>query len=93
MLNLDQKIISKALTIKLKKVLPVLINPAQTAYVNDRFIGDGGRFISDITEVSYIEKLSGYLKTTDFEKVFDSKNHAFLIVALKKYGFDDNFRD
>ena len=31
--------------------------------------------------------------TTDFEKAFDSMKHAFLIAALKKYGFSDNFVD
>ena len=31
--------------------------------------------------------------TIDFEKAFDSMNHAFLIAALKKYGFGDNFID
>ena len=29
----------------------------------------------------------------DFEKTFDSMNHAFLLAALKKYGFGDNFID
>ena len=29
----------------------------------------------------------------DFEKAFDSMNHVFLIAALKKYGFGDNFID
>ena len=93
MLNVDQKIISKALAIKLKKVLPVLISPGQTAYVNGRFIGKIGGLISDIIEVCDIEKLSGYLMAIDFEKAFDSMNHAFLIAALKKYGFGDNFID
>ena len=93
LLNLDQKIISKALAIKLKKVLPVLISPGQTAYVNGRFIGESGRLISDIIEVCDIEKLSGYLMTIDFKEAFDSMNHAFLIATLKKYGFGDNFTD
>ena len=98
LLNLDQKIISKALAIKLKKVLPVLISPGQTAYINGRFIGESGRLISDIIEVCDIEKLSGYFEklinmTINFEKAFDSMNHAFLIAALKKYGFGDNFID
>ena len=31
--------------------------------------------------------------TIDFEKAFDFMNHAFLIAALKKYGFGDNFID
>ena len=30
---------------------------------------------------------------TNFEKAFDSMNHAFLITAFKKYGFGDNFID
>ena len=31
--------------------------------------------------------------TIDFEKAFDSMNHAFLIAAPKKYGFGDNFTE
>ena len=40
-----------------------------------------------------MENLSGYLTTIDFEMAFDSMNHGFLIAALKKYGFGDNFID
>ena len=91
MLNFDQKFISKTLVIKLKKVLPVLINPGQTTYVNGRFIGESGCLISDIIEVCDIEELSGYLITIDFK--FDYMNHAFPIAALKEYGLVDNFVD
>ena len=90
---MDQKIISKASAIKLKTVLPVLISPGQTAYSNGGFIGESGRLTSDIIEICDIEKLSEYLMTIDFEKTFDSMNHAFLIAAFKKYGFDDIFKD
>ena len=38
-----------------------------------------------------MEKISGYFLTVDFEKAFDSLNHKFLIVVLKKYGFDEDF--
>ena len=67
---MDQKIISKALAIKLKKVLPVLISPGQTAYVNGRFIGESGHLILDIIEVCDIEILSKYLMAIDFDKAF-----------------------
>ena len=40
-----------------------------------------------------MEKLSGYLMTIDFEKAFDSMDHAFFIAALKKYGFGDSLLD
>ena len=52
LLNVDYKIISKALSSRVKKVLPNLISPQQTAYVENRFIGESGRLIADITEIN-----------------------------------------
>ena len=48
LLNVDTKIISKVLAAKLKNVLPAIISPNQTAYVNKRFISESERLISDI---------------------------------------------
>ena len=93
LLNFDQKLISKALALKLKKVLPFLIGPGQTAYVNRRFIGESGRLIADIVETSDLQNLSGYLLTIDFEKAFDSLNHDFLVAVIKRYGFGESFTD
>ena len=54
LLNVDLKIISKALSEKLKKVLPDLISSQQTAYVKNIYIGESGRLISDIIEIAKI---------------------------------------
>ena len=35
--------------------------------------------------------ISGYLVTMDIEKAFDSLDHDFLLFALKKFGFGENF--
>ena len=43
LLNVDLKIISKALSEKLKEVLPDLISSQQRAYVKNRQIGQSGR--------------------------------------------------
>ena len=43
LLKIDTKIISKALTSKLKKVLPTIICSNQTAYVNKECISESGR--------------------------------------------------
>ena len=43
LLNVDYKIMSKALATRLKETLPDLISCQQTAYVKNRFIGEGGR--------------------------------------------------
>ena len=36
-------------------------------------------------------KLSGMLGTIDIQKAFDSVNHQFLTLALKRYGFGKTF--
>ena len=74
---------------RLKKVLPFLIDPGQTAYV--RFLGESERLIVDIFETCDLEKLERYLVAIDFKKAFDSLNHNFLITALEHYGFGNDF--
>ena len=48
LLNTDLKIFSKALAAKLKSVLPSLITSQQTAYVQNRSIGEAEKLISDV---------------------------------------------
>ena len=91
LLNLDSKIISKALSEKLKEVLPDLISSQQTPSVKNRHIGESGRLISDIIEITEIRNIESFLVTMDIEKAFDSLDHNFLISTLEKYGFGQNF--
>ena len=88
---MDYKIISKALASRLKKVLPNLISPQQTAYVEKKFIGESGRLIANTIEITVILNKERFLVTTDIEKAFDSFDHTFLISVLKKVGFGNNF--
>ena len=91
MLNTDVKILSKALAQRLKKTLPFLISANQSAYVDRRFISEGGRLISDLLEISNTLKLDGLLATIDIQKAFDSVDHAFIISTLERYGFGNRF--
>ena len=59
LLNVDQKIASKALALRLKRVLPILIGPGQTVYVEGRFIGESGRLIADIIDTTNVENIEG----------------------------------
>ena len=68
-----------------------LISFQQTAYGRNRFIGEGGRLISDILQMSESLNLKGYIVTVDIEKAFDSLSHSFLLVCLKKYGYGNDF--
>ena len=91
LLNTDPKIFSKALANGIKKYLPFLISSNQTAYVEGRFISEGGRLFSDILQVTDFLNIRGLVVTVDIQKAFDSVNHLFLITALKKFGFGKEF--
>ena len=69
----------------LKKVLPNLISPQQTAYVENRFIGERGRLTSNIIEITDILNKEGFLVTMDIKKNFDSIDHTFVISVLKNW--------
>ena len=61
----------------------------QTANVKDDFIGETGRSISHITEITNLRKKEGILVAMDIEKAFDSLDYLFLISVLKKFGFGE----
>ena len=77
LLNVDYKIVSKALAARLKDILPKIISSEQSANVKNRFIGENGRLISDIIEVADLFNIEGYIVTMDIEKVCDSLDHTF----------------
>ena len=81
LLNLHAKIISKALSKRLKSVLPSLISDNQTTYFDERLISQGGRLIADVLQTTDVLKLSGMLVTIDIQKTFNSVNHKFLTLA------------
>ena len=91
LLNVDTKIISKAIACRLRAVLPSIISHDQTAYVKGRFIGESTRLISDILDYTDTYNIGGYILTADIEKAFDSMDHTFLIACLHKFGFGSYF--
>ena len=69
--NVDLKIISEAFASRLKTVLTSITSSQQTTYIEKRFVGEGGRLISDILNVTNNLKIKSYLLTMDKEKAFD----------------------
>ena len=90
MLNVDTKFLSKAISNNLKAVLSTLISSQQIPYVKNRFIGESGRLISDITEISGWFNIKDLIITMDIEKTFDSLDNIFLIFILKKIVLGEN---
>ena len=62
-----------------------MISNEQTVYVKERFICETGRLISDVIEVSDVFNIDGFLVTMDIKKTFDSLNHYFVLIVLKKF--------
>ena len=75
-MNVDTKIASKVLALRMKKVIPNLINYDQTAYAKGRFIGESIRISYDILYHADQENSDGILFAADMEKAFDSLEHA-----------------
>ena len=93
LMNVDTKIASKALALRMKKVIPNIINYDQTAYVKNRFIGESVRLIDDSLYHTEQENLDGTLFATDTctKKAFDSSEHNFIYVTPEKFGFGEGF--
>lgn len=91
LLNIDGKLVSKVLAKRIKKLLPFLISSNQTAYVENRYISEGGRLFSDILEITDLLKIDGLLVTLDIEKAFDSIDHMILINTLENFSFGKDF--
>ena len=65
---MDAKLISKALVERVKTVIPSLVSNNQIAYVDNRFISEGGRLISDILEMIKSLQIDGILMTLEIKK-------------------------
>lgn len=89
-MNVNYKRDLKALSTRLKNVLPSLVSSEQTAYVKDIFIGETGTLISGIIEVTDLRKMEELLAKMNIEKYFDSLDRFFLMFFLKN-GFGESF--
>ena len=91
LINVDAKIASKVLASRMKNILSSIVKCDQTAYVKGRYIGESIRLISDILEYAEENDISGILFSADFEKSFDSIEHALLFAVLESFGFGPQF--
>ena len=91
LMNVDTKIASKALVMRVKKIIYKFVYIDQTAYIKGRFIGESVRLIEDLLEYVDQENEDGILFAADIEKAFDSVEHSFIYATLKKFDFGGDF--
>ena len=87
LLNVDYKIATKTIALRIEEVLPHLINPTQTGYVKGRFIGEGIRLILDIMEYTKYKDIPGVAVFLDFEKAFDLVESNYIQKCLEATNF------
>lgn len=89
--NCDYKIAAFVFAERLKTVISKIINPDQSAYIKERYIGCSIRNLIDIYDHCERNNIPGALLCTDFQKAFDSVEHDFMFSVLRKFNFGDNF--
>ena len=91
LLNVDYKICSKSLSMRLSKVLDVIVAPDQTCSVPGRSISSNLNLLRDTLDYIQRTNETGILLSLDQEKAFDRVDRSFLLNLLKHYGFGPSF--
>ena len=91
LVNVDTKIMSKAVAATIKKVLPDIIYHNQTGFVEDRYIGETVCSIFDIMDYTVKENVPGLMIFIDFQKAFSSLEWDYLLKCLEVFNFGPNF--
>ena len=93
LLNNDYKIVTKALALRLEKVLPTISSPNQTGYVfKGRYIGESIRIRADMMYITKKKNIQGLAVFLDFEKAFDSIEWCYLQKCLDAFNFGPQLR-
>jgi len=85
--NIIYKIVSKVIASRLKPLLPLLISPEQTGYVEGRQITDGIILTHEIIHSLKHTKKPSMLLKLDLSKAFDSISWEYLQKVLQAFGF------
>ncbi|XP_026384529.1 uncharacterized protein LOC113280094 [Papaver somniferum] len=81
------KIISKFIATRLKKVLPIIISHQQSAYVEGRQIMDGAIIANECINSSQRFQQAVILCKIDFQKSYNNVARSFFDYVLKRMGF------
>ena len=88
----DYKIVAKALSIRLLRVIAVVVSPDQSCGIPGRFMGENVRLLHDVVDYSSSEGVSGAILSLDQEKAFDRVEWSYLTKVLVRMGFGESFR-
>ena len=92
LLNVNYKMLTKALAERLKSVIPDIIHTDQNGFIKNRFLGNNVLDVYALmASAEEAEDDNFALLSLDIEKAFNSINWEFLHTILRNYGFPDVF--
>eukprot|EP00253_Pinus_taeda_P015416 PITA_15416 len=86
--NVIYKLISKVVANRLKPLLPLLVLPEQTGYVEGRQIMDGIILSNEVINSLKILKKPGMIMKLDLSKAFDKLSWEYIQHTLLAFGFN-----
>lgn len=92
LLNVDLKLFTGVLAHRLGPMMPGIIEPDQSSFIQNRQCGDNTKRILHLIDKAHKTPLRAVLLTVDAEKAFDRVNWAFLDKTLIRFGLGDWFR-
>jgi hypothetical protein len=93
LLNVSFKIFNNIVaTIRLSMVFHHVVDPSQTAFMQERNILDGVAILHETVHELHSKKLNGVILKIDFEKAYDEVKWSFLQQTLGMKGFSDDWR-
>ena len=90
LLNVDVKIITKTLALRLGKILPHVISQDQTC-IPGRNIATNLHTLNDVIKYANSRNIEAAILFLDQEKAFDRVDHHFLFQTLRHLNFGDYF--
>ena len=91
LLNCDYKIHAKILAIRLNTVLPKLIHPMQTGFINNRNIAENIFSLIKVIDHCNKEKIPAVILSFDFQKAFDSVEWSVIRSIMETMNFGPVF--
>jgi hypothetical protein len=90
LLNTDYKIIAKALSLRLRQILPSLVNTAQTCSIPNRTIQENLATIRDVIHHTS-DQGEAIIISVDQEKAFDRVDRDYMYRVLEEMNFGHSF--